>query len=172
MVQFEKKPVVYTAQSKVQFYCRSAVSAFVLQQGAVPLNPFMVFDYFLQENVARDLVRSGNNNLIRIADELWVFGDKLADGVFLEILLARALDKKVRYFTISPKVEDIKPIRMITALTLESEMRQRFKPLNKQQLLSLLTNEPIDLNSINALITDPVAFSNIMQPTLFPEEVG
>ncbi len=84
----DRLPVVFTAQSKVYFYCRDAVCQFVFDNGAVPVNPFRVFEYFLGDRVDRNLVRQGNNNLIRIVDELWVFGDVIADGVLAEICLA------------------------------------------------------------------------------------
>src|SRR5262245_60552970 len=107
----QELPVVFTAQSKQFFYCRDAVCQFVLSRQAVPLNPFRVFEYFLGDRVDRDVVRLGNNNLIRIADELWVFGETIADGVLAEILYARQLRKPVKYFTIENKAERIRELR-------------------------------------------------------------
>jgi hypothetical protein len=40
-------PVVFTAQSKLHFYCRDAICEFVFNQGAVPVNPFRLYEYFL-----------------------------------------------------------------------------------------------------------------------------
>lgn len=51
------KPLVYTAMSKHLFYFRMFISVFVLKNGGVPLNPFMVFDYFMLDAVDRDSVR-------------------------------------------------------------------------------------------------------------------
>jgi hypothetical protein len=93
------KPLVYTAMSKHYFYYRAFISAYVLEQGGVPLNPFMVFDYFLFDLVDKDLVREGNNNLVKRSDEIWVFG-AVSDGVLVEIQIAHKQDKKVRYFAI------------------------------------------------------------------------
>ena len=56
MSSTEPLPVVFTAQSKVYFYCRDAVCEFVFQNNAVPVNPFRVFEYFLGDRVDRDLV--------------------------------------------------------------------------------------------------------------------
>ena len=50
------------------------ISVFVLENGGVPLNPFMVFDYFLLDAVDRDLICEGNNNLVKHCNEIWVFG--------------------------------------------------------------------------------------------------
>ena len=65
----------------------------------VPLNPFMLFRYFLGDAVDRKLVYLGNNNIVRISDELWVFGE-ISDGVLAEIKLTKDKDGKVKYFKI------------------------------------------------------------------------
>ena len=106
----EPLPVVFTAQSKVFFYCRDAVCEFVFQRNAIPVNPFRVFEYFLGDRVDRDLVRQGNNNLIRIVDELWVFGT-ISNGVLDEILLAKKLKKSIRFFTIDNRADEIKRVQ-------------------------------------------------------------
>lgn len=108
MISTERRPVIFTAQSKVYFYCRDAVCEFVFSKNAVPVNPFRVFEYFLGDRVDRDAVREGNNNLIRIVDELWVFGETIANGVLFEILFANELGKPVRFFTIHNQAKKIK----------------------------------------------------------------
>ena len=89
--------VVFTAMSKKYFYMRFFVTKFALEQGAVPINPFASFDYFLLDAVERDTVRRANNTLVARADELWVFGD-IADGVRVEIIQAWQQHKTVRFF--------------------------------------------------------------------------
>lgn len=93
------KPLIYTAFSKHLFYYRMFISKYVLEKGAVPLNPFMVFDYFLLDAVDRDLVREANNNLVKRCDELWVFGP-ISNGVLAEIKIAEGSKKPIRYFKI------------------------------------------------------------------------
>jgi hypothetical protein len=88
------KTLVYTAMSKHLFYFRMHISRYVLQNGGVPLNPFMVFDYFLQDNVDRDLVREGNNNLVKRSDELWIFGP-VSNGVLAEVQIDSTEIKEV-----------------------------------------------------------------------------
>lgn len=95
----DSKPLVYTAMSKHLFYYRMFISVYVLEHGGVPLNPFMVFDYFLLDAVDRDLVREGNNNLVKRCDEVWVFG-AVSNGVLAEVQIAREQGKPVRYFAI------------------------------------------------------------------------
>jgi len=93
------RPLVYTAMSKHLFYFRMFISVFVLERGGVPLNPFMIFDYFMLDAVDRDIVREGNNNLVKRCDELWVFG-AVSNGVLAEIQIASEQGKPVRYFAI------------------------------------------------------------------------
>jgi len=98
-MQIEKMELVYPAYSKHNFYFRQHISRYVLEQDCVPLNPFMIFEYFMLDTVDRDLIRNANNNLVRRADQLWVFGE-ISDGVLAEIKLAKELEKPIRYFLI------------------------------------------------------------------------
>jgi|SRR5579872_5519318 len=93
------KKLVYTAFSKHYFYFRMHISRFVLEMGKVPLNPFMLFDYFLADSVERDLVRDANNSIVLRTDEIWVFGP-ISNGVLAEILLAQKSNKPIIYFKI------------------------------------------------------------------------
>ena len=113
MSSTEPLPVVFTAQSKLHYYRRDAVCEFVFRNGAIPLHPFRLFGYFLDDRVERDLVRQANNNLLRRADELWVFGEEVSDGVLFEIQYARELGKTIRFFTIASRAVAVSrwPIR-------------------------------------------------------------
>lgn len=91
--------LVYAAHSKHVFYFRQHISKFVLEQDYVPLNPFMIFGYFMLDAVQRDSVRNANNNLVRKADELWVFGP-VSDGVLAEIRIAKQEGKPIKYYAI------------------------------------------------------------------------
>lgn len=119
------KKMVYTAMSKHCFYFRMYISRFVLEQGKVPLNPFMLFDYFLLDSVERDLIRDANNSVVLRSDEIWVFGP-ISNGVLAEILLARKAGKPVLYF----KIEKPHKIIQISSeeIVMEEEVEQ-FKTL-------------------------------------------
>ncbi len=93
----QKANLVFTSFSKRNFYLRSAISQFVLQQGGVPISPFMNFDYNMAGLVPKDSIRIANNSLINCSDEIWVFGE-VSDGVLVEIYLAKKQGKPVRYF--------------------------------------------------------------------------
>ena len=49
----ESLPVVYTAQSKHWFHAKMLICQYALQQGVVPLNPFNLWAYFLDDLVER-----------------------------------------------------------------------------------------------------------------------
>ena len=59
----------------------------------------MTFNYFLLDAVDRNLIREGNNNLVKRCDEIWVFG-AVSNGVLAEIHIANEQAKTVRYFAI------------------------------------------------------------------------
>ncbi|MEZ5135890.1 MAG: hypothetical protein R2699_12770 [Acidimicrobiales bacterium] len=101
---------VFTAQSKKHFYCRDAICEFVFDHDAVPLNPFRAFGYFLGDRVDRDLVREANNNLLRLCDELWVFGTTIANGVLFEILYAHEMGMPVRLYNVATRANEIPPV--------------------------------------------------------------
>jgi len=132
----EKRKVVFTAQSKQFFYCRNAVCEYVMLQGCIPVNPFRVFGYFLDDRVDRDLVRNGNNEMISRCDELWVFGP-ISDGVLFEIYLCRRLGKPVKFFSIDTRASDIKEVKD-EDLKFESEVHN-FK-IKKGDLQTLADN--------------------------------
>lgn len=92
-------PLVYPAMSKHLFYMREHISRHVLNNGAVPLNPFMIFNYFLGDSVDRDVIRRANNSLVAAAEQLWMYGP-VSDGVLAEIVQAKEQGKIVRYFGI------------------------------------------------------------------------
>jgi len=100
--------LIYPAFSKKLFYFRAHISKFVLEQNGVPLNPFMIHEYFLLDTVDRDKIRESNNTLVERSDELWTFGE-VSNGVASEIALAKKLSKPIRYFSIigSKEIKEI-----------------------------------------------------------------
>lgn len=133
----ENIEVVYTAQSKKFFYCRDAVCEFVLNRGYLPLNPFRVFGYFLNDRVKRDVIRQCNNQLIRIANEFWVFGP-ISDGVLFEIALAKSLNLPICYFNISPLTVEIHPVKQ-SEIVFEPEVHA--KQVSRESLLRFITGD-------------------------------
>ena len=91
--------LVYPAHSKHYFYFRQHISKFLLENNCVPLNPFMIFDYFMLDTIDREVIRNANNKIVKKSDEIWVFGP-VSDGVLDEIRLAKQEGKPIRYFAI------------------------------------------------------------------------
>lgn len=116
----QERSLVYTAMSKHYFYYRMHISRFVLEQSKVPLNPFMLFDYFLLDTLERNVVREANNSLLKRADELWVFGP-ISNGVLAEIQIAQTTHKPIHYFKIE-KSQAIIPIDK-TSIEMEAEVQ-------------------------------------------------
>ncbi|HOY56161.1 MAG TPA: hypothetical protein PLH37_01940 [bacterium] len=102
--------LIFSAFSKHLFYFRMHISKYILENNNVPLNPFMIHEYFMLDTIARDKIRESNNLLVEKADELWVFGD-ISNGVLAEIELAKTNNKPIRYF----QVIGSKDIKEITA---------------------------------------------------------
>lgn len=121
----ENKSLVYTAMSKHFFYYRMHISKYVIEQHKVPLNPFMIFEYFMLDSVDRDLIREGNNNLVMRSDELWVFGP-VSNGVLAEIKIAKEINKPIKYF----KIE--KPYKIICISKEEVEMEDEVKSFKSE----------------------------------------
>lgn len=115
-----QKKLIYTAFSKHLFYYRMFISRFVLENGCVPLNPFMLFDYFLLDTLDRDLVRDANNSIVLRADEVWVFGP-ISNGVLAEIILAKKHAKPIAFFKIQ------KPHLLHSIQPEETEMEDEVK---------------------------------------------
>ncbi len=140
MIDIKKKiNSVYTAHSKYNFYARKMISAYVLEDNRLPLNPFTNWDYFMNDMVDRKLTVRGNNNLIYLADELWQFGI-ISNGCYHEIKLAMSLNKKIRFFEIGKTITDIKEIN-INDLEFEEELKQEYNMNEfKEELIKYLDN--------------------------------
>lgn len=94
---YKEYPLVYPAYSKRNFYLQMHISQYCLEHHMVPLNPFLMFRYFIGDSVPRETIYEGNNNLVRISDEVWVF-DEVSNGVLAEVRHKKEQGGKVKYF--------------------------------------------------------------------------
>lgn len=124
----DDKKLIYIAYSKHFAFFRSHISKYVLENGAVPLNPFLLFGYFLIDTVDRAVIREANNNLVKRADEIWVFGP-ISDGVLAEIKIAQKQKKPIKYFQIKNS-RDILPITRKQDLEMEREVKDFKNEIN------------------------------------------
>jgi hypothetical protein len=94
------KRLVYVAMSNRNFHWRMHITKFVLDENAVPVNPFMLFDYYLLHTVKKETVREAMNNLLAKCDEVWVFG-RMSLGVKVQVGIAKRMKKPLRYYDIA-----------------------------------------------------------------------
>lgn len=136
---------VYTSHSKHNYYAKQIISAFVLKQDCVPLNPFMNWGYFLDDLVERDLIRDANTRLIEISDEIWQFGE-ISNGCYHELLLGIERGMPIRFFTAGGKIDAIRPVDNLDDLVFEQELSseidiEKFRQkLKEYQSLKIINN--------------------------------
>ena len=75
-------------------YCKFAVS-----KGRIPIAPHLYFPQFMSEAAEREKAMSMNFELLELCGEVWVFGDKITEGMEAELARAGRLRKNIRYFT-------------------------------------------------------------------------
>jgi len=118
----EEKKVVFTALSCKNFHQRMLICKHAFEQGVIPINPFNTFGYYLYELVDRDLVRNGNNNIMKRCDELWVYGE-ISDGVLAEIQMFKKSGKPIRFFDISNLPKEVRELSK-DELVFEDEVKE------------------------------------------------
>lgn len=99
------KPVVYICSPfagdtehntmKAREYCRFAV-----EQNCIPIAPHLFFPQFMDDSdpKERELAMFMNLVLLSKTKELWVFGDKVTQGMGVEIDKAKKRNQPIRYF--------------------------------------------------------------------------
>lgn len=97
--------VVFGAMSKQTFYLREFIIKHILENGYTPICAFMMFSYYLLDSVDRKSLISANNGLIKISNELWVYGP-ISSGVQAEINLAKSLGLPIKYWRFEDQVFD------------------------------------------------------------------
>ena len=75
-------------------YCKFAVI-----KGRIPIAPHLYFPQFMSEEREREKAMDMNFELLKLCGEVWVFGDKITEGMEAELARAGMLRKKIRYFT-------------------------------------------------------------------------
>ena len=105
-------PLVYIASpfagdterntERARGYCRFAVS-----RRAIPLAPHLLYPQFMDDEDKEQREQGSRFALILLAkcDELWVFGDRISEGMSRETAKAKRKGKPIRYF--SSKCEEV-----------------------------------------------------------------
>jgi len=84
-------------------YCRFAV-----EQGCFPIAPHLFLPQFMNDNIRseRELALSFGLRLLNGCKEMWIFGNKISEGMQMEIDAAKHQNKSLRFFT-----SDLKEVR-------------------------------------------------------------
>lgn len=75
-------------------------SRFVYSKGGVPLAPHVIFTTFLDDEIPEERAAGMEMGLelLRVCDELWVFGERISEGMAGEIKRAKSLGLTVKRF--------------------------------------------------------------------------
>lgn len=101
----ELKPIIYVCsplRGDIYGNIKKAVSysLFVYKQGGIPLAPHTIFTQYLDDKIPEEReagIEMGLQLLLK-CDELWAFGDKLSEGMIIEIAAAKSFDLKVKRY--------------------------------------------------------------------------
>lgn len=76
-------------------------SRFVCEKGYVPIAPHVIFTQFLDDSKLNERKRGMEMGiaLLKLCDELWVFGPTISGGMKTEIEMARKRGLPIRYFS-------------------------------------------------------------------------
>lgn len=75
--------------------------SFALEKGQIPLAPHLMFPQFVNDDdsAERELAIFMDVILLGKCDELWVFGDRISEGMAVEIEIAKKRRQPIRYFS-------------------------------------------------------------------------
>lgn len=76
-------------------------SRFVFEKGCIPIAPHVIFTQFLDDAKPKERKRGIEMGiaLLKLCDELWVFGPTISEGMKTEIEVARKRGLPTRYFS-------------------------------------------------------------------------
>lgn len=76
-------------------------SRFAYERRNIPMTPHLLFPQFMSDDVPAERADAMHFNyvLLGACDELWVFGEKVSEGMAHEIGIAKKQNLPIRYFT-------------------------------------------------------------------------
>lgn len=104
MERRKRKPLVYVASPFAGDEARNTENAirycrFAVDSGAIPLAPHLFLPRFMSETSERDAAMFMNMVFLGKCEQLWVFGERITDGMAAEIAKAKKRRMPIRYFT-------------------------------------------------------------------------
>ena len=74
-------------------------SRFAVESMAIPFAPHLLMPQYMDEGTERELALRMGIIFLSKCEQVWVFGERVSDGMAYEIRKAVNMGKKVRYFT-------------------------------------------------------------------------
>ena len=74
-------------------------SRFAVENMAIPFAPHLLMPQYMDEGTERELALRMGIIFLSKCEQLWVFGNRVSEGMAYEIKKAINMGKKVRYFT-------------------------------------------------------------------------
>ena len=99
-----QKPLVYVASPYAGDTARNTENAirysrFAVDCGAIPLAPHLLLPRYMPEETEREEAMFMNMVLLGKCEQLWVFGDRITEGMAAEIAGAEKRRMPIRFFT-------------------------------------------------------------------------
>lgn len=74
-------------------------SRFAVENMAIPFAPHLLMPQYMDEGTERELALRMGMIFLSKCEQVWVFGERVSDGMAYEIRKATNMGKKIRYFT-------------------------------------------------------------------------
>lgn len=101
---YSNKKIVYAMINRMKEYNENEILYFCFNSDAAPVLSYNTMEYI--NMIEEDIVLRANNNLMRIADEIWVFG-KVSEEMLSDLDYAMHVKKRIRFFSISGSIQEI-----------------------------------------------------------------
>lgn len=108
-----KRPLIYICSpflGEVEMNLTNArrYSRFAFKKGYTPIAPHLLFPQFMDDgNVEeRRTAMEMDVSLLSLCSELWVFGDRISEGMSIEIKHAKETNIPIRYFNNNCEVKE------------------------------------------------------------------
>ena len=91
----------YSGDIETNVEAAKRYSRLAVDKGYIPLTPHLLFPQFLDDDIPeeRELGLFFGNALMSKCSEVWVFGERISDGMESEIKRARWKNYRLRYFS-------------------------------------------------------------------------
>lgn len=84
-------------KSNTRTYCKFAV---LKENGVIPIAPHIYLTQFFNDNIEKERAKGLEIglDLLKRCSEIWVFGERVSDGMAIEITTAADMGLKIRWF--------------------------------------------------------------------------